>query len=98
MRASTGATHFERRSLASQHWGDRDDEGLSTMHGDVKHSAWKPDTGEEASGGEWSSPNHPHRVSVHGGDFSQFEAESFEAESEAESFASTECPSIRLQQ
>ena len=71
------------------------------MHGDMKHSAWKPDTGEEASGGEWSSPNHLRRGSVHGGDFSQFEAEVFEADSEAdseaESFASTECPAIRLQ-
>jgi hypothetical protein len=67
------------------------------MHGDMKHSAWKPDTGEEASEGEWSSPNHPRRGSVHGGDFLQFEAEAFEAESEAESFASTECPAIRLQ-
>ena len=73
------------------------------MHGDMKHTLWKRDSGEGAGGselcmhegsGDGELAMHDEDHSCRGSedeDLSQFEDQTFEAES----FVSTECPSIR---
>ena len=102
-RALTGSKDLENRNSASPYWDDNhDDDDQAMMRGDIKRSSWKRDSGGSAggcklgaglggeSGGELSTHDHPGRGSVDG-DLSEFEDEEFEAQS----FVSTECPSIR---
>ncbi len=104
-RALTGSKNIERRRSASPYWDDRQDDDLAMMHGDTKHTSWKRDSGEGAGGSELSrhegagdvelsihDEDHFHSGSEEDEDLSQFEDQTFEAES----FVSTECPSIRL--